>query len=192
MDEIIFFDDHDAGGKVRLALPSDIVSEAIYSPCRQYRYILHRRWETGRPDRSVMFLMLNPSTATEDTDDPTVRKCRQYAMRWDFNHLIIGNIMGYRATDPMLLRGITDPIGPDNYQHLTDAIETYQPMVVCAWGCLPRRLTHIAPFTRGFLRDLKVQPYALHLNAGGEPGHPLYLALAAEPQPWDITACDAA
>jgi hypothetical protein len=169
-----------------------VVSEAVYSPCQQYRYILHRRWEIGEPDRSVMFVMLNPSTATAETDDPTVRKCRQYAMRWGFNHLIVGNIMAYRATDPMLLRGIDDPIGPDNLPHLRTAIETYEPMVICAWGCQPRRLTHVAPLTLALLRELEVQPHALRLNIGGEPGHPLYVALDTEPLPWDITACCAA
>lgn len=188
MDEIMFFDDHDAGGKVRLALPDEVMSEAIYSPCRQYRYILHRRWESYRPDRSVMFIMLNPSTATEGIDDPTVRKCRSYAMRWGYNHLIVGNLMAYRATEPMLLRGLADPVGPDNLAHLRDAIETYAPTLICAWGCLPRRLTHVAPRTVAMLRDLTVQPYVLRLNIGGEPGHPLYLSLSDTPMPWDITA----
>ena len=188
MDEIISFDDHDAGGKVRLTLPNEVISEAIYSPCRQYRYILHRRW-SDQPDRSVMFLMLNPSTATEGIDDPTVRKCRGYALRWGYNHLIVGNLMAYRATEPMLLRGVDDPVGPDNLAHLRAAIETYAPTLVCAWGCLPRRLTHVAPRTMAMLRELNVQPHVLHLNAGGEPGHPLYLSLDTVSRPWDITAC---
>ena len=177
--------DHDAGGKIRLIVPEEIISEAIYSPCRQYRYILHRRWEIGQPDRSVMFIMLNPSTATEEVDDPTVRKCRVYAMQWGFNHLIVGNTMGYRATVPALLRDVADPVGPDNLRHLQSAIETYAPLVVCAWGCLPRRLTHVGQSVAFLLRQLAVHPRVLRLNAGGEPGHPLYLGLDAEPYIWD-------
>lgn len=176
--------DHDPGGKTRLIVPDNVISEAIYSPCRQYRYILHRRWETA-PDRSVMFVMLNPSTATEDTDDPTVRKCRLYAMRWGYNHLIVGNIMAYRCTVPALLRGIEDPVGPDNSKHLLTAIEQYSPTIVCAWGCTPQRLVHVERMTLDILRGLPV--YALRLNRGGEPGHPLYLALDAEPQRWQFT-----
>jgi hypothetical protein len=181
--DLILFEgeDHDAGGKVRLTVPDHVISEAIYSPCRQYRYILHRRWESDRPDRSLMFLMLNPSTATEEMDDPTVRKCRHYAMRWGYNHLIVGNLMAYRATDPILLRGIDDPIGPDNYQHLRDAIETYAPMLICAWGCLPGRLLHVESPVRDLLRELVVQPQALRLNAAGSPGHPLYVAMDVVP-----------
>ena len=188
MIDLILFegDDHDAGGKVRLTLPDHVISEAIYSPCRKYRYILHRRWEPDRPDRSVMFLMLNPSTATEDVDDPTVRKCRHYAMRWGYNHLIVGNIMAYRVTDPILLRGIDDPIGPDNHQHLRDAIETYEPRLICAWGCLPRRLVAVERTILDLLRDLEVRAEALRLNAAGSPGHPLYVAMDVEPVSYQI------
>ena len=67
-------EDHDAGGKVRLQMPETVISEAVYSDCRQYRYILHRRWEPNTPDRSLMFIMLNPSTATEEVDDSVPEK----------------------------------------------------------------------------------------------------------------------
>lgn len=185
-----FLDDHDAGGKVRLALPDEVISEAVYSQCRQYRYILHRRWEHMQPPKPVMFLMLNPSTATEEADDPTVRKCRYYAMRWGYNHLIVGNLMGYRATHPMLLRGIDDPVGPDNLEHLREAIVKYAPMMICAWGCLPSRLVYAESRVIDLLRELACQPHALRINVGGSPGHPLYLPMDIEPKPW-ITVNDA-
>jgi hypothetical protein len=181
-----FFEDHDAGGKIRLSMPDDVISTAAYSECRQYRYLLRRRWAPDQPDRSLMFIMLNPSTATEDVDDPTVRKCRVYATRWGYNHLIIGNVMGYRATVPALLRDVDDPIGTDNLSHLRSAIQTYMPTVVCAWGCLPQRLIHCGAMVVDLLRELSVQPRVLRLNAGGEPGHPLYLGLDSELQLWNI------
>lgn len=185
MDELIHFDDHDAGGKVRITVPYYVVSDAVYSPCRQYRYILHRRW-TDDPDHSVMFLMMNPSTATEEYDDPTVRKCRVYAMRWGYNHLIIGNVMAYRTTDPSLLRGVDDPIGPDNLLQLRKAIETFKPLVVCAWGTLPRRLIAADQNVRDLLRELEIEARVLHVNSSGSPGHPLYLPLAIdEPPVWN-------
>ena len=186
MSEFISFSDHDPGGKVRLDVPDHVVSEAIYSPCRQYRYILHRRWGLGEPDRALMFLMLNPSTATEDVDDPTVRKCRNYANRWGYRHLIVGNIMAYRATDPGRLRAIDDPIGPDNHQYLRETIIAYQPLVICAWGCPPQQLVHVEHLTIDLLRELGVQPCVLRLNTAGSPGHPLYLAMDTTPQPWPI------
>lgn len=179
---ITFDGDHDAGGKIRLALPDDVISEAIYSPCRQYRYVLHRRW--GEADRAIMFIMLNPSTATEQVDDPTVRKCRTYASRWGYNHLIVGNIMAYRATDPGQLSRIYDPVGPENHQILSKIFTFYQPMLICAWGRVTRKLAHAETAMCALLRDLHAQPHALRVNANGSPGHPLYLSLDAKPVPW--------
>ena len=189
MKDLIWFDeplDHDAGGKVRATLPSHVISEAIYSPCRQYRYLLHRRWEPDQPDRSIMFIMANPSTATEEVDDPTVRKCRFYAMRWDYNHMIVGNVMAYRATDPSLLRGVEDPVGPENIKHLRDAIAAYTPMIVCAWGSIPARLVGVDRSVQQMLRELEVKPHILRLNSSGTPSHPLYLPMDLQPQVWNI------
>jgi len=180
-------DAHDPGGKVRINVPSEIASEAIFSPCRQYRYLLHRRW-TEEPDRSLMFIMANPSTADILIDDPTVRKCRVYAARWGYNHLIIGNVMAYRATDPSLLRGIDDPVGPDNLHHLRETLTAYQPKVICAWGAIPARLRSVDRQVIDLLRDLAVTPSVLHLNSSGSPTHPLYLPLDIEPQAWNLTA----
>lgn len=185
-DLIIFDDDHDPGGKVHLAMPDDVISDAVYSNCHQYRYILHRRWQPERRDHSIMFIMLNPSTATEQVDDPTVRKCRNYAIRWGYNHLIVGNLMAYRATDPSLLRGVGDPIGPETLQHLRQAIETYVPTIVCAWGCLPGRLRHVETPVLDLLRQMHVQPFVLRLNSGGSPAHPLYLPMHTDPIEWGI------
>lgn len=181
-DPISFEGDHDAGGKIRLAMPDHIISEAVYSSCRQYRYILHRRWDDA--DRTVMFIMLNPSTATEDFDDPTVRKCRTYASRWGYNHLIIGNIMAYRATDPGALGRIYDPIGPENHQILSTTIAFYRPMLICAWGRVARKFAHAETAMCDLLRKLHAVSHALRVNKNGSPGHPLYLPLDATPIPW--------
>jgi len=177
--------DHDPGGKVRIVVPAEVHSEAIYSPCRQYRYLLQRRWEQ-QPDRSLLFIMMNLSTATEDVDDPTVRKCRHYAMRWGYNHLIVGNVMAYRATNPRLLCDIADPVGPDNLGHLRQAILAYVPLIVCAWGRLPRRLPGPEHSMLQLLYDLKSQLHVLRLNSSGGPWHPLYLPMKSTPILWKL------
>jgi len=188
VSNLIWFDDpasdHDPGGKVRTIVPLQVISEATYSECRQYRYLLHRRWRPDETDRSIMFIMANPSTATEEFDDPTVRKCRIYAMRWGYNHMIIGNVMAYRTTDPSLLRGVDDPVGPENLVHLRHAIQTYAPLVVCAWGNIPARLVTIDQAVSQMLRETGVTPHVLRLNSSGTPSHPLYLPMDIEPQPW--------
>ena len=54
----------------------DAVSEAVYSDCERYRYLLTRVWGPGP---KALFVMLNPSTATEVQNDPTVERCERRA-----------------------------------------------------------------------------------------------------------------
>ena len=78
-------------------------SGAAFSPCGRYRYKLWRVWDPARPLGCVMFLMLNPSTATDNEDDPTIRRCIGYARSWGYGGLYVGNLFAYRATDPRRL-----------------------------------------------------------------------------------------
>ena len=73
---------------------------AVFSPCERYRYKLWRVWDPARPLGLVMFLMLNPSTATDAEDDPTIRRCIGYARSWGYGGLYVGNLFAYRATTP--------------------------------------------------------------------------------------------
>ena len=89
---------HDSGDKVRLRLAADVESRAVFGGTRkEYRYLLHRTWM--RLEKAVMFLMINPSTADIDVDDPTVAKCQRYARRWGYGSLYVANTFAYRATD---------------------------------------------------------------------------------------------
>ena len=178
-DLISFAEAHDPGGKMRYPVPDDVTSQAIYSPCQQYRYVLRRQWAPAQARHTIMFLMLNPSTATEDVDDPTVRKCRNYARQWGYNTLLVGNIMAFRATDPSLLRGIAEPVGPDNLAHLREMLSN-KPRLVCAWGRVPKRFQYAEQAVIQLIRDVGATPYVLQLNSSGGPWHPLYLPLAIE------------
>jgi hypothetical protein len=175
--------DHDPGGKVRLLVPRDIKSEAIYSDCKLYRYLLRREWSHTEPRRAVLFIMLNPSTATTEVDDPTVRKCRSYARQWGFNTLLVGNLMAYRTTFPSLLRGADDPVGPDNLRHLAEQLRN-DVTLVCAWGKVSPRFAHTENAVIQLIRDSGITPHVLRLNITGGPWHPLYLPMALEPQVW--------
>lgn len=141
---------------------------AVFSPCRMYRYSLSRIWD---PTQSkVVFVGLNPSTADEQADDPTVRRCVGFARRWNFGGLVLVNLFAYRSTDPAGLLKAADPIGPENDKHiLTRSSEAA--FVVVAWG------------TRGSLlnRDKQVlsmlpKAYCLGVTIEGHPKHPLYLS----------------
>ena len=90
----------------------DTESEAVYSGCELYRYALTRIWDADAPH--VLFIMLNPSKATEIQNDPTVERCERRARRLGFGALRVMNIFAWRETDPKRLRAAAHPIGPDN------------------------------------------------------------------------------
>ena len=149
---------------------------AAFSECYEYRYALWRRWDEGKP--TVMFIMLNPSTADAESDDPTIRKCRRYAESWGYGSLLVGNLFAWRATDPDDLRAACvageNTIGPGNDETLR-VMARESKKVVVAWGndgSMCGRSTQM----REKIADLgSLGLYALHINMTGEPRHPLYV-----------------
>lgn len=94
------------------ALPTHIETGATFSPCRNWRYSLWRIWD---PERApLLCILLNPSTADETENDPTVTRCQQRAQSGEFGGILIGNIFALRSTDPSVLYKSPDPIGPEN------------------------------------------------------------------------------
>ncbi len=90
----------------------DAHSTAVYSDCEKYRYTLTRVWEPA--GRKALFIMLNPSTATEVQNDPTVERCERRARTLGFGAFRVTNIFAWRDTDPRKMRAATDPVGPAN------------------------------------------------------------------------------
>jgi len=158
----------------------DIASVAVYSPCECYRYLLTRTWDPTRP--KLLFAMLNPSTATEVQNDPTVERCERRARALGFGAFRVTNIFAFRATDPRVMRAQPDPIGPGNDAALA-ASAHWADQVICAWG------GHGAHLGRGrqveaLLRATGYPLYHLGLTRDGQPRHPLYIAYATQPQLW--------
>ena len=144
---------------------------AEFSPCRTWRYILRRRWAAGP---SIGFILLNPSTADEIQNDPTIRRCIGYAKAWGFGGLVLGNLFGYRATKPEVMRAVVDPVGPGNNEALRVICGEADGRIICGWGA------HGSFMDRGkhvltLLHGAGARPEALALTADGEPRHPLYL-----------------
>ena len=109
-------------------------SGAELSECGKYRYSLTRIWDETKP--KVMFIMLNPSTADANNDDPTIRRCIGFAKSWGFGGLYVCNLFGFRATNPKELLKVNNPFGDQNIWHtrkLSDEVDT----IVCAWGNKP-------------------------------------------------------
>ncbi len=159
----------------------DAPSTAIYSDCENYRYSLTRIWDDNAP--RVLFVMLNPSTATEVQNDPTVERCERRARALGYGAFCVCNIFAYRATNPNVMRAQTDPVGPENDTAITDAA-LWANDIVCAWG------THGAHRNRGpeVEQTLRAQPKPLAhlgLSIAGHPKHPLYIGYKTQPQRWD-------
>ena len=112
------------------------LKRAVISECNLYRYELHRTWDKSKP--KVLFIMLNPSTADAMNDDATTIRCINYAKRWGFGSMMIGNIYPYRAKSPRRLMawktfGERYSVFKENQQHVEMMIDTAD-LIVCAWG----------------------------------------------------------
>jgi hypothetical protein len=143
-----------------------------------YRYRLERHWSGGKG--VCGFIMLNPSTADEHRDDPTIRRCIGFAKGWGYAGLIVANLFALRATDPLELLAARDPVGdPVNRDALLRLIDEAT-LIVCAWG------QFAAGNDRGcqaieLMRGRGRMPHCLGLTKHGAPRHPLYLPATSKP-----------
>jgi len=142
---------------------------AVISPCGRYRYRLSRSWEPQR--LPLVWIMLNPSTADAEIDDPTIRRCIAFSKREGAGGLEVLNLFALRATNPSALRSADDPIGPDNDQWIREVLHPHS-RCVCAWGAFPAwdRVAAVMDLARG------INFLCLGRTAAGHPKHPLYIA----------------
>ena len=155
-----------------------VVRTAEFDASGKYRYHLTRRWTTGRGH--VVFVLLNPSTADEHREDPTVRRCMGYARRWGARELRVVNVFAYRATKPADMLAVADPVGPENDEAIRSACKRAS-RVVFGWGAYGSHMNRSTDIVR-LLKDRR--PYCLGVTSLGEPRHPLYLRADAEPVPF--------
>jgi hypothetical protein len=161
---------------------------AVFSPCRSWRYVLERRLDDAPlfARGIAVFIGLNPSTADEVIDDPTIRRCKAFARDWGFGTYRMLNLYAWRSTDPRALAKVPDPIGPENDAHLIDGTSDAD-VVICAWGtnALGNRAEDVVAMLRGknaggVMRRL----HCLRLTKNGAPSHPLYLPGDLKPIPF--------
>jgi hypothetical protein len=143
---------------------------AVFNVNYRYRYSLWRAWSAYHP--RILFVLLNPSTANEQKNDPTIRRCMGFAQAWNSGSMEVVNLFAYRATNYRDLFNISDPVGPENNRFLMQALERCS-TVVLGWG------------TRGTLlsRDRQVMSllagrndlHCLGITKDGQPRHPLYV-----------------
>lgn len=152
---------------------------AYISPDGLYRYTLSRWWGDGAVLR---FIMLNPSTADADIDDPTIRRCIGFARTLGFDGVRVVNLYAFRATKPADLWRVDDPTGGRFNEDLLRSILLLaeRDLVIAAWG---------AGAKRHRVAEVMSWPGAEHLqclglNKDGTPRHPLYLPAYTEPRPY--------
>ena len=158
---------------------ASVRSSALHSACGHYRFRLDRIWAPGA---CVLWVMLNPSTATEVRNDPTVERCERRSRAMGFAGFTVCNLFAWRSTDPAGLWRAADPVGAGNGAVILEA-SAGAGLILCAWG------THGARDGRGaeVARMLRAAGHRLHvlgLTRGGQPRHPLYVAYAAGAVPW--------
>jgi hypothetical protein len=151
-------------------------SSAVLSPCRTYRYGLFRMWDLDRPP--VLFVGLNPSTADELADDPTIRRCVRFARDWGYGGLMMANLFAFRATKPDAMPATSVAIGPDTDVWL-HRLRERAGLVVAAWGAHP-----VASLRAERVAALLGDVHILGLTAGGAPRHPLYMRASTRPTLW--------
>ncbi len=152
----------------RTAIRDGMQSWALYSDCARYRYGLRRVWDADNPP--VLFVMLNPSTADEHRNDPTIARCEARARRLGFGGVEIANLFAFRATRPADLRRAADPVGPEN-DTLLRAWSRDAGVTIAAWGVhgtYQGRDRAVAGILGGDVRHLG-------LTKAGHPRHPLYV-----------------
>ena len=161
---------------------------ADISDCGKYRYRLWRQgWSPD--DRACLFVMLNPSTADAEVNDPTVRKCIGFATRWGYGLLMVCNLFAFRSRHPKdLLSPVAkqDPVGPENEDFLHRELQAAS-RIVLAWGS-HHEVDKLVAARVAELRDTLAMHRGrcgtLGVCADGNPRHPLMLPYAAPFTEW--------
>jgi len=148
---------------------------AVISECGRYRYRLWRIWDDLAP--VMVWVMLNPSTADGLTDDPTIRKCVGFAKSQRHGGIIVVNLFAWRATDKRELTKVTDPVGPENDEHIKWAVRApILATVVAGWGSTAwhHRIGNRARTVNLLVRAQRPL-HCFRRSKTFDPWHPLYL-----------------
>lgn len=150
--------------------------DALISPCGLYRYWLKRHWEDDLVGLPV--IMLNPSTADAEIDDPTIKRCMEFARREGYGGITVLNVFALRATNPEELKKVNDPNGPDNNDWLKRMMGFHElggsKIILVAWGANKFAEPRAAQIIDMAKRE-GAQLVCLGTSKNGAPKHPLYI-----------------
>lgn len=159
----------------------DKTGGASFSNCGRYRYKLWRKFDEG--SGTVLFIMLNPSTADELKNDPTVERCERRARGMKYAQMVVCNIFALRSTSPKALtKKGSEPIGEDNDRVILKEAKRAD-LVICAWGTHGKILKR-GKYVHNMLLENEIELYVLMMNKSGDPKHPLYIRSDLSPIRW--------
>lgn len=164
----------------RKAETDSIERRAAISDCGRYRYRLLRAWNTEQP--RALFIMLNPSTADAEVDDATIRSCMRLARSWYYGGIEVVNLFAWRATNPRELYDAADPVGPENDEHIEDAL-AHTDFALCAWGA-QKIAEHRSSQVLDLIYGRRALLHCLGRTKSGAPRHPLYIKTGTTPEIW--------
>lgn len=150
---------------------------ALFSPCRKYRYKLWRIWDDTLP--MLMWVGLNPSTANEETNDPTIRRVITFSQKWGYGGIYMTNLFAWVSSKPQDLKTVADPLGDNN--NILQSVSEKSAAIVFAWGTFKEAQARGEEVKRMF-----PQAVALGINADGSPKHPLYVKGDTQPVNYDL------
>lgn len=159
-----------------------------------YRLTLEREVPAhlGQLQKTILFVMLNPSTADDRVDDPTIRRCADFALRLNAARFVVVNLFTLRATKPAeLVRRCRE--GVDIGWHARESLDKqvlWAHTVVVAFGEPPAYLRRKAEIFVSFMRrHWPGQRWkCLGTTKSGAPRHPLYVRATARLENWDAEA----
>lgn len=154
------------------------LKQTIFNSDRTHRFTLWRQWDGSLPYLAV--IGLNPSTADETNDDPTIRRCISFAKTWGLGGYLMLNAFSFRATDPEVMKAQETPNDPSNNGFLIDGCRGAG-LVLCGWGVhgtFKDREKELKELLKPF------NPQCLGFTKGGQPKHPLYIKGTTKPVPF--------
>lgn len=157
--------------KARKPAKPPIVKTAELSPCRKYRYNLSRSWGSGK---HCAFIMLNPSNADAEHDDPTIGRCISYAQEWGYDGFHVCNLFTFITPYPPVMKKAADPVGPHadiNIQRIVAAVHAQGGVCVAAWGNHGTFMGRGAVVLQMF-KDWNIPLYAFRVTNKNQPVHP--------------------
>ncbi|ELR97128.1 DUF1643 domain-containing protein [Gloeocapsa sp. PCC 73106] len=150
-----------------------MIKGAKFDSTGNYRYLLWRCWDKSLP--ALGFIMLNPSTADANKDDPTIKKCMAIAQQHHYGSLWVGNLFAYCSPKPTILKSFAQPVGPQNDRFLLSLCRKAD-RIICAWGndgtLQSRTLQKRDQAVTNLLKSHNYQLYCLGKTKGGQPKHP--------------------